>query len=221
MEKPPRRYKKTSFYFCLAGGAIALMNGLGRLTSLNVYEQEGWAGFLALAFLFFLGAFLLKRRNDAADRACDEVELRRIENDRLMAEHLRADRERESAEKSAKKEEWERTHGRIETSLVGVTFNNEDGSSRQRALQDALANDCRGTLDIEAYDRDGEQAVRVLYEGTQIGNIPKNRAVEVAEICDRISSASLRVVPFRPEDDEGRGIGGVIYRAELTLVWLK
>lgn len=221
MEKPPKRYKKTSFYFCLAGGAIALMNGLGRLTSLNVYEQEGWAGFLALAFLFFLGTFLLNRRNDAADRACDEVELRRIENDRLMAEHLRADRERESAEKSAKKEEWERTHGRIETSLVGVTFNNEDGSSRQRALQDALANGCRGTLDIEAYDHNGEQAVRVLYEGTQIGNIPKNMAVEVSEICDRISSASLRVVPFRPEDDEGRGIGGVIYRAELTLVWLK
>lgn len=219
MSTPPKRYKKTSFVLCLLIGLLYLGFGLYRVTAPNIYEQDGWFLSLLISAVFLTAAILLHRRNRASERAWAEIERERVETDRLLREKLQAEQD----ERKARKAEWERTHGRIRTKLAGVTFDNEDGSSRQRALQSAMADDCSGSVALELYDYKGKNAIRVEYEGTVVGNIPQDRVAEVAAVLDRISAASLSVSRFVPEDedDETRGIGGVIYRADLELVYTK
>ena len=219
MDKPPRRYKRTSFWICLVLGLVFLMNGLSRLTSYNIYEQQGWPSFLGGAALFLLAAVYLFRRNRAADRACDAVELQRIEADRLLREKLQA----EQAGREQRQAEWEATHGRIETKLAGVTFDNEDGRSRQQILKAAMAEDCSGVVTLENYEHKGAEAIRVEYEGECIGTIPRDRVAEILPVMKRISAGCLHVSRFVPEDEDAETsrAGGVIYRADLTLIYTK
>lgn len=217
-QKPPKRYKNTSLYICIGLALFYFVQFGLRITSTNVYEQDGWFGCMVACVVFAAAAILIRRRNVRAAAACDQVEADQAEAQQLLLEKLRREKDEKEAAAHERQREWDRTYGKIVTKLVGVTFDNEDGSSRQKALKDALANDCAGTLDLEAYDYKGAQAVRVLFEGTQIGNIPQNRAEEVAAVLDRLSSASLNVERFVPDDDVD---DGPIYRADLTLVYFK
>ena len=214
MKKPPSR---NSFWICLSLAVIFLGIGLSRLFATNIYDQEGWWKFLLLSLPFGLAALLLKRRNDAAQKEFEAAVQRQID-----AELQEKARQREEADAEAKrKAAWEAAHGVITTRLAGVTFDNEDGSSRQRALQGALADECTGDVELELYDWKGQDAVRVLYDGVCVGNIPRDRVAEVAAVMDRITAGSLSVNRFTPEDedDETSRRGGVIYRADLTIVY--
>lgn len=228
-KKPPKRYKKTSFYICLGLAVLYLMMFAQAVSAINYDEHYNWPAYLLICIVFAIAAILLKRRNDRSEAAWAQIEFDRAEADRLLREQMLQDKQAREAKaladreaKAAQQAEWERTHGCLTTQIVGVTFDNEDGTSRQRLLKDAMANDCCGTLELEAYDYKGAQAVRVLYEGEQIGNVPKGRAEAVAAVIDRISAAYLNVERFVPEDDnENRGLGGYIYRADLTIVYTK
>ena len=160
---------------------------------------------------------LMARREaeQAAEKA--KAEARRLE--------LQAAREAEAAAEKARQQEWEQTHGRIVTSIAGVTFKNDDGTSRQAILKDIKASGGGDAeLDLEEVEYKGKPAVRVLVDGEQIGNIPRGRVAEILAVLDRIEDARLEVETFRPEeeDDEGKTRRGeLIYRADLYLTYTK
>lgn len=219
MDSPPKRYKRTSFVLFLILAVACLMSGVAKLLATNIYEQEGWWRPMVLALCFGVAAVLLYRRNRAADRAFEAAVQAQIDKEMQIREEQQAKQD----ERKARQAEWGRTHGRILTKLAGVTFDNEDGSSRQRALQSAMADEGSGSVALELYEHKGTDAIRVEYEGTCVGNIPRDRVPEVAAVMDRITAASLSVSRFVPEgeDDGTRGIGGVIYRADLELIYTK
>ena len=138
-----------------------------------------------------------------------------------------ARREAGRAEQTARQAEWDRTHGRIVTAIAGVTFNNDDGSSRQAILKDIKARGGDAEVELEEFEYKGKPAVRVLIDGEQIGNIPRSRVQDVLAAMDAgLTSGRLDVETFRPEDeedDEGdvRRRGELIYRADLTLIYNK
>ena len=86
-----------------------------------------------------------------------------------------------------------------------------------------MADECCGSIELENYTHNGADAILVSYEGQGIGNIPKNRVAEVLAVMDQITGASLNVERFVPDDEDGeaRSLGGVIYRADLTIVYTK
>lgn len=211
----PKRYSHTSFWIFALLAVAGAAGALSRILAPNVdLQAEGFRG-LGTALLFGLVAFLLDRRNRKADAAADAFEREQLETQLLLREKLQAEQE----EKKQRQAAWDAAHGTITTRLAGVTFDNEDGSSRQRALQGALADECTGSVSLELYDHNGQDAIRVLYEGVCVGNIPKARVPEVAPIMDRITAAHLDASRFTPEEDESRGLNGQIYRADLTIVY--
>lgn len=142
----------------------------------------------------------------------------------------RAEAERKDAELKAEMAEFDRTHGRIKTKLVGVTFNNEDGTSRQAVLKELSASGDSSGLSMDVYDFNGEPAIRVLYEGMCCGNLPKSIVPEVLAVEDNITSCSLNVETFTPDDvdDDYDDDGNIkhanktkLYRADLTIVYNK
>ena len=217
--KPPKRYKRFSFWLCVVLAAASLLTLCNKLTAVNIYEREGWLPCLLTTAVLITAAVLLFLRNRASDRAWEQYEADRVETERLLREKLQAEQD----EKKARQQEFDRTHGRIFTRLACVTFDNDDGSSRQRVLKAALAEDCAGSVSLELYEYRGEDAILVEYEGRGVGNIPRDRVAEVAAVMDRITAGSLLVNRFVPcdEDEETTRAGGVIYRADLTLVYTK
>lgn len=211
----PKRYKHTSFWICAALAVAGVAGALPRILAPNVDLQTAGFKGLGISLIFALAAVLLARRNLKADAAADAFEREQMETQRLLREKLQAEQE----EKKQRQAAWDAAHGTITTRLAGVTFDNEDGSSRQRALQGALADEGAGSVVLELYDHNGQDAIRVLYEGVCVGNIPQARVPEVAPIMDRITAAHLDASRFTPEDVEGRGLGGQIYRADLTIVY--
>lgn len=211
----PKRYSHTSFWIFAVLAVAGVAGALPRIFTPNADLQAAGFRGLGISLIFGMVAFLLARRNLKADAAADAFEREQMETQRLLREKLQAEQE----EKKQRQAAWDAAHGTITTRLAGVTFDNEDGSSRQRALQGALADECTGDVELELYDWKGQDAVRVLYDGVCVGNIPQARVPEVAPIMDRITAAHLDASRFTPEEDEGRGLGGRIYRADLTLVF--
>ena len=135
----------------------------------------------------------------------------------------------EASERKARQEEWERTHGRLVTAIAGVTFDNDDGTSRQRILKDLKARGDDGELVLEEYEYKGAPAVRVLVDDLCIGNIPKSRVQAVLAAMDAgVTASHLDIETFRPDDDDDDDDDGEprlrperIYRADLTLIYRK
>lgn len=215
----PKRYKHTSFWIFAALAVMGLAGALPRILAPNVDLQTAGFKGLGTALIFTLAAFLLARRNLKADAAADAFEREQLETQSLLREKLQA----EQQEKKQRQAAWDAAHGTITTRVAGVTFDNDDGTSRQRILKAAMADECCGSIELENYTHNGADAILVSYEGEGIGNIPKNRVAEVLAVMDQITGASLNVERFVPDDEDGeaRSLGGVIYRADLTIVYTK
>ena len=214
-----KRYKRTSFWICAFFAVMGTADSLLHIFGKNYDEMMAGFKGICLALAFAVAAFLLYRRNSKADAARAAWEAQQQEMQRSTWEKQQAEEQERRMQQAA----WEAQHGQIFTKIAGVTFQNEDGSSRQRALQGAMADEGAGSVALELYDYNGKDAIRVEYEGVCVGNIPQARVAEVAGVLDRITAAHLDVSRFVPddEDDEVRGLGGVIYRADLTLVFKK
>ena len=153
-----------------------------------------------------------------ADQAKAEIEQRQAA--------IEAERQKEREERAAAKAEWDSKHGRIITSIAGVTFNNEDGTSRQKILRDVKSYLSDAELTLQEYQFNGKPAIHVYLDDQCIGDIPKAHVKEVLDIMDKVEHVNLDINVFYPEDDEWdddapKRKGEKIYRADLTIVYSK
>lgn len=101
--------------------------------------------------------------------------------------------------------------------VVGVSFLNENGSSRQMIL-DAIANGKepfeRGVgYAVKQYVYEGEPAFAVYANKTyQIGNISRNDIPDILKICDKVVFCQAKIYG---------GNDGKSYGAEITLTYKK
>lgn len=177
--------------------------------------------YIAIAVVVLcLSAAVISSRKQAAEKQAEE-EKRQAKLREL--EELRRKKEDEEAQAAAQREEWESLHVRFKTSLAGVTFDNEDGVSRQKLLRDFKARSGQADLELEEYEYKGSPAIRVLIDGECVGNIPRNRVEELRKVMNRIERANLEVEAFRPDDDaeDGQRRGELVYRADLYLIYSK
>ena len=97
--------------------------------------------------------------------------------------------------------------------VAGVTFDNDNGTSRQRILSNLM--DVYGEWEdipcrLVEYEYYGDTAFYV-YVGTNIvGNIPADDVAEVERLLPQIDSSCVRVSKFKPE-------GKTIYYARVTI----
>lgn len=92
------------------------------------------------------------------------------------------------------------------TKAAGVTFDNEDGTSRQDILRACPKNDIddyetvNGSVELIEYR--GEPAFRIFIGRDCIGSIPKDDMPKMLKIKDKISSVT--VTPDEFTNDEGK-----------------
>ena len=172
----------------MSGTAISNPSNLGIFASL-VY------GALFIAFVVLCLKYENKEKYEARRRQEAAAEMR-IEKDR-------------------EQEEWSEQNGTFSCNVVGVTFRNEDGSSRQAYLKEAYINNGQGNIELVPYKYEGRPAIHVLYEGMCIGNVPEPEVGTVLSYIPRLGSLLLNVETFRDDDDK------LIYRADLMLTYKK
>lgn len=88
----------------------------------------------------------------------------------------------------------EKDDNRIQFSVAGVTFDNEDGTSRQQILKGFYENRGYSKRDIslQQYEYNGAPAVYVVAKGKIIGNVPKEYTDVIIDNLD-----TLRIYHFR------------------------
>lgn len=98
-----------------------------------------------------------------------------------------AEQEARQSRMAAAEAEWQRFLDQnelvrtIHTKVVGVTFRNKDGSSRQENLSYCVSG---GTIEFEHFTYQGAPAYAVYCGGLQIGNLPADLARDLYELPD-------------------------------------
>jgi hypothetical protein len=180
--------------------------GVVLLSAFTVLPDIGtFAACLVVALILAgVGYFIcLKHKAAAQEAARAQVE----------AARMQAEREMRAAEYRAK-------HGELRISVVGVTFDNDDGSSRQRILkaiyqENNLGINATADATLERYEYKGKPAVRVLVDERCIGNIGRDDLPQVLSVLDRVEQVSADIEHFANDDDEK------IYRADLIITYSK
>ena len=85
--------------------------------------------------------------------------------------------------------------------VAGVTFNNDDGTSRQKILAKCLANG-KNKAKFVKYNFDGEKAIRIITEYGCIGNIPREEIQNILAKVDLMEDITLDIKTFK--DDTGK-----------------
>ena len=82
--------------------------------------------------------------------------------------------------------------------VVGVTFAARDGSDRQTSLKESFDAELESgmlalghSVKFEGYEYEGEDALAVFVDGKEVGNIAKDKVVEVAEIAQKASGCEV------------------------------
>ena len=109
----------------------------------------------------------------------------------------------------------------VNFSVAGVTFKNDDGSDRQTILrhihfQDApYVTDGSADVEIRHFEYQGNPAFRVLVNGYQIGNVPRNKISDVQNAVDH----GAEVSGFRVTG--GGSVNGekINYGCDIALRW--
>lgn len=102
--------------------------------------------------------------------------------------------------------------------LVGVSFKNDDGSSRQKMLKKIAKENEKDdpewfpNITIEQYDYQGSPAIGVYADDYQIGNISKDEVDDVLKNHDTIRSIDINVFG---------GDSGKSYGAEIVIIYNK
>lgn len=91
-------------------------------------------------------------------------------------------------------EEPEADSNRINFNVAGVTFNNDDGTSRQSILKNFYQSKGynKNHVEFKIYDFEGSPAVAVYAKGLMIGNVPKEYVQIIINNLD-----TLRIYHFR------------------------
>ena len=88
-----------------------------------------------------------------------------------------------------------------EVDVVGESFNNDDGSSRQDIIKSYISK--KSIIDLEFYLYEGEPACRVMIAGKQIGHLPKTEAKKLFEHIKRGGDAQAKVSHFGKSKESG------------------
>lgn len=86
--------------------------------------------------------------------------------------------------------------------VVGVTFNNNDGSSRQEYLQQYEYDDC-ACVTLEEYSYKGDPAIMVLIDGDQVGNVAAKEVEKVLSILEENPDVEIDHSIYCGEDTYG------------------
>lgn len=87
----------------------------------------------------------------------------------------------------------------VQIRVAGVTFRNDDGTDRQQLLRKIKFGDApfqdNDNLDVllDSYLYKGDPAIRVMVNGYQIGNVPKE---QVAEVQQAMTKPGTRITVF-------------------------
>ncbi len=160
---------------------------------------------------------LAKSQKEAKRKAQQKEIVHRIEEPKQSAEQ-------KQVEWKLKQDEWNKKHGRLVIPVAGVTFDNDDGTSRQRLLKDIKVRGGDAYLELQEYEYKNEPAIRITVDGECIGNVPKTRVKEVSAVLDSLENARLDIERFCPEDEDEDGHRHgqeIIYRADLILIYSK
>lgn len=101
--------------------------------------------------------------------------------------------------------------------VAGVSFDNDDGSSRQQILQKLYNGKKDGPVSFRPYTYKGEPAMHVLCAGRCVGSVPRDRVADVRQIIPRITVAKLNIEHFYPDDKPGKQM----YRADCIIQYSK
>jgi hypothetical protein len=124
----------------------------------------------------------------------------------------------ESAARDAERQARLDARGFIETSVAGVTFKNDDKTSRQQLIKSFMQADEIGeTLSISLipYEYDGAPAISVEINDKCIGNIKKDDVSRIMAVKDRIESIGARFDTLKSEG------GGKVFYVVLRICYLK
>lgn len=96
--------------------------------------------------------------------------------------------------------------------VVGVTYKNDDGTSRQEILKSLYSiQDSYDICDLEKYYYEGSPAFYVKSSLGTVGNVPSNCVNDIVDILKIANFPTLLVNQFEDED------GNKKYWAELTI----
>ena len=146
----------------------------------------------------------LQRQREAAAR--ERAQRQRINDLEEQSAQIRLQREQETLERFRRG-----ASKMMAVKVVGVTFANDDGTERQSILEEL--DELPGYMvevELEPYTYRGEPAVRVLADGRQIGNVPKELAAEISERFDSIAEIG---------DFEVVGGDGLTYGARFSITF--
>jgi len=130
-----------------------------------------------------------------------------------------ASRQKEEEEAAARKR-YDETHKKLFFSVAGVTFNNDDGSSRQSTLKRKIKESEMSVVNVTLVtcEVEGSSAVAVKLDGEQVGFVPKAYLDEVLSVVNgdkKIKSLSETIEKFN--DDEGK----TVYRCDIYMCYEK
>ena len=191
--------KKTASTICLI---LAILFGMGTIGLITT--DPGTALFGAL---LTVGCFLLWRK------------LRTPRQSRSSQSTQRAPARGRSSQASQRRSSAPRSRY-ITIRVAGVTFANEDGSDRQRILRKIKFGDApfedNDNLDVqlESYSYRGEPAIRVLVEGHQIGNVPRE---QIAEVQRAMTQPGTQITAFEVVGGGEMDGERLSYGARITL----
>lgn len=102
--------------------------------------------------------------------------------------------------------------------VVGVTFKNDDGESRQEILEfmyeySHKKNAKKIKASLKPYKYKGESALAVWADGVQVGNIAADEVLDVEKLISKIVDAELVINYFVAEDKGGK----TMYSAKIVL----
>lgn len=111
-----------------------------------------------------------------------------------QAERERAEREQQKAQAAQEMAEIKRKNAaKFETVLVkvaGVTFDNENGKSRQAILKRLKSKEKRfehpDEIELKKTTYKGKDAIAIFVDGDQVGNVPADQVPYLIENWDRI-----------------------------------
>lgn len=103
--------------------------------------------------------------------------------------------------------------------VVGVTFDNENGTNRQNILRhirfrDPPFDDVEVCAELHPYDFNGEDAISVLVADQTIGNIPKTRVQEIMDHWENLEGITAIDIIGGGKDEFGNRLN---YGAEITI----
>lgn len=119
----------------------------------------------------------------------------------------------EEAELAEKRKQYAETHMRVDFSVAGVTYENEDGSSRQAILK-RMAKEDFVVASLGEFEYDGSPAVAVMLDDERIGSVPKEHLPDVLPLFTqgkKLSTITADIEDFEDED------GKTIYRCDISL----